>query len=77
MATAEELGEMQRVGLGTVWPRELDFSRWLAGHIDLLDEQVNWSWIRTLYARRSPRVGCVWICSWTQQRRIRKIGFPS
>ena len=38
----EQLGEMERVGLGTVWPRELDFSGWLARNIDLLNEQVNW-----------------------------------
>ena len=42
MIESAELGAMQRVDLGTVWHHELDFSGWLARHIDLLDEQVNW-----------------------------------
>ena len=42
MAEPAELGEMKRVGLRTVWPHELDFSRWLKQNIDYLNEQVNW-----------------------------------
>ena len=42
MAEPAELGEMQRVGLRTVWPHELDFSRWLTQNVDYLNEQVNW-----------------------------------
>ena len=42
MAEPEELGEMQRVDLRTVWPHELDFSRWLKENVDYLNEQVTW-----------------------------------
>ena len=38
----EQVGERKSVSLTTVWPRELDFSGWLAGNIEFLDEQVNW-----------------------------------
>lgn len=35
-----EFGSIQNVDLGEVWPHELDFSRWLAENIEVLDEQV-------------------------------------
>ena len=40
--SGETLGEKKRVDLRTVWPHELDFSRWLAENIETLNEQVIW-----------------------------------
>ena len=40
--SGETLGEKKRVDLRTVWPHELDFSRWLAENIETLTEQVIW-----------------------------------
>lgn len=36
----ESLGVRERVALRTVWPNELDFSRWLATNIEILDEHL-------------------------------------
>ena len=38
----EQLGEKKQVALRTVWPDELDFSRWLAKNIDILNDQLLW-----------------------------------
>ena len=38
----ESLGEKKDVALRTVWPIELDFSRWLAGNIEILNDQLLW-----------------------------------
>ena len=36
------LGEKKTVDLREVWPKELDFSGWLAKHIEILNEQLRW-----------------------------------
>ena len=35
-----DFGTVQNVDLSDVWPHELDFSRWLAENIEVLDQQV-------------------------------------
>ncbi len=40
--TGEQLGEKKPVALRTVWPDELDFSRWLAENMDVLNDQLGW-----------------------------------
>ena len=35
-----DFGTVQNVDLSDVWPHELDFSRWLAENIDVLDQQI-------------------------------------
>ena len=35
-----ESGTMETVELRTVWPKETDFSAWLAEHVDILNEQL-------------------------------------
>ncbi|MYD24829.1 MAG: DUF4268 domain-containing protein [Gemmatimonadetes bacterium] len=37
------MGKIEKCDLREVWPLELDFSRWLANHIQALDEQVRWN----------------------------------
>ena len=38
----ESLDEKEDVALRTVWPIELDFSRWLARNIEILNDQLLW-----------------------------------
>ena len=35
-----ELGTLETVELRTVWPKETDFSAWLAEHVEILNEQL-------------------------------------
>ena len=39
---AEPLGEKKSVDLRTVWPKELDFSRWLRANIKVLADELCW-----------------------------------
>lgn len=51
----EQLGEKRQVALRTVWPDELDFSRWLAENINTLNDQLEWDLDPTSVQQEVPR----------------------